>query len=293
MTKQTCSCLLHLAALMLFGLLAGCLPAAETVDGVLHGDLTWSDRVYVDGDVILAPDAHLTITPGTEVIFLPVAATDGSLIEHPHFAGSELIVQGLLTAEGSAEAPIIFRALDPQAPAGSWGAINIEGSRQSIFKFCVFRQADSAIHSRDSATVYIEESLFEQNLVGVRFNTSEILVENNLLRNNDVGIRFHFGAPVICNNRFEAGRVNLFITSHPTEYHIENNVFGPVSEYQVVLGENVPEDVALSRNYWGGIDAEAVIANSFDGHRLSYLGKLQVAPILGVTPRLAGPTWNP
>ena len=74
---------------------------------------------------------------------------------------------------GTAENPIFFEAVDSSATAGFWGAINLVGSPEAIFEYCVFRQADSAVHSWDSQ-VYIEQSLFEDNLVGIRFNASEI-----------------------------------------------------------------------------------------------------------------------
>ena len=95
------------------------------------------------------------------------------------------------------------------------------------------------MHSRDSQ-VYIEQSLFENNLVGIRFHDSSILIEHNLLRHNQAAIRFHFGDPVICENEFLGNAVNLFITSHPRDYRIENNSFGAASDYQVVLRRRGP-----------------------------------------------------
>jgi len=269
----------------------GCQHPSAHIEGVLHGELVWTGQIHLAGDVILAPDCRLTIRPGTEVVFLPPGEAPGGLVEHPHFPGSELIVQGELFAVGTAEQPILFRAAQATAPAGSWGAVNLEGSRESLFRYCVFTQADSAIHSRDSR-VTIEECRFEGNLVGIRFHSSEILIEHNSLVANDVGIRFHFGAPVICENRFTDNRVNLFITSHPSDYRIENNHFDPAADYQVILGEEVPEDVNLGRNYWRETDLRKIETTLFDGRREPYLGRVQVEPLLPVPPQQVGPTWN-
>lgn len=270
--------------------LVACLQVPSRIEGVLHGEQVWSGVVQIAGDVILAPDSRVTVRPGTEIVFLPPDVLRGSLVEHPHFPGSELIVQGVFLAQGTPEAPIVFRAADPQGTAGSWGAVNIEGSPNAIFEYCLFRQADSAVHSRE-ARVHIEQCLFEDNLVGIRFHSSEILIENNLLRNNDVGIRFHFGAPVICNNRFTGNRVNLFVTSDPREYRIENNSFGAPAEYQVVLGENVPEDVTMTRNYWDVPDLAALLQRLYDGRRSDYLGRVLVDPVLPNPPKQAGTAW--
>lgn len=282
---------------MLFGvfflLLAGCLAGRQpVVRGVLHGELVWQGDVFVAGDVILADDVKLTILPGTRVRFMPPDAGPGGLVEHPHFPGSELIIQGQVHAVGTPSEPIIFEASDPAAPVGAWGAINLEGSREAVFEYCIFRQADSAVHSRDSR-VYIEQSVFEDNLVGIRFHDSEILIEHNLLRNNQTGIRFHFGSPVICKNEFYGNDVNLFITSQPRDYHIENNTFGTPARYHVVFGEEVQEDVLLPRNFWERSEAFSPIDFFYDGQRSSYLGQVLVDPPRTAPSSQTGLSWNP
>ena len=273
-------------------LLGGCrtVPRSAAVTGVLSGELVWAGEVYLAGDVILAPEARLTIRPGTTVYFLPPSGAPGGLTEHPHFPGSELIVQGQLSAVGTADAPIRFVAADQQAPAGSWGALNFEAGAEGAFAYCLFRQADSAIHSRDSR-VAIEESLFEENLVGIRFHSSDMRIEHNLLRNNKIAIRFHFGAPEVRHNRFASNRVNLFITAHPRDYLFANNQFGTPFEYQVVLGEEVPEDVNLAGNAWDGVAPEVLTERLFDGRSVPYLGTVQVEPLLATPPDGAGTAW--
>lgn len=272
----------------------GCLrsPLAPViVAGDLRGDLSWEGEVFIGGDVTLTADARLTIRPGTVVRFLAPDGYPGGESDHPHFPGSELNVAGVLTAVGIPDAPIVFAAANGKAPAGSWGAVNFAEGSQGTFRYCVFRQADSAIHSRE-ATVEVTESLFENNHVGIRFHTSRMRVEHNLLRGNGTGIRFHFGAPVIRWNRFADNRINLFITSHPSDYLIENNRFGLPLEYQVVLGEEVPEDVQLPNNLWDDMAADAELERIFDGRRAPYLGRVRVEPFLTVSPTAVGPSWT-
>ena len=274
-------------------LMAGCLAGrVQTVRGVLHGELVWQGEILVAEDVVLEEDVTLTILPGTRVRFLPAEPDGGGWTEHPHFPGNELIIKGQVQAIGTAKAPIIFEAFDPAAAAGFWGAINLVGSAEAIFEYCIFRQADSALHSWNSQ-VYVEQSLFENNLVGVRFNDSAILVENNLLRNNQTAVRFHFGSPVICENEFTDNAVNLFVTSHPRDYHIENNTFGTPLEYHVVFGEEVPEDVSLLRNYWVAENPDSLVDSFYDGRRSSYLGKVLFEPFRNTPSSQAGLSWNP
>lgn len=274
-------------------MLAGCLPERKPiVRGVLHGELTWQGEVLVAGDVILEEDVKLTILPGTRVRFMPPEAGTDGFVDHPHFPGSELIIKGRISAIGTPSEPILFEAVEPDAAAGSWGAINLFGSQEAVFEYCLFRQADSAIHSWDSQ-VYIEQSVFENNLVAVRFNDSEILIENNLLRNNHTGIRFHFGSPVICENEFLDNDVNLFVTSHPRDYRIENNSFGTPAEYHVVFGEEVPEDVVLSRNFWAHAKSSAEGDSFYDGSRSPYLGRVIIEPQRTTPSSQAGLSWTP
>lgn len=286
-------CLTRWLLLGCVGLLcAGCAKPMAPLQGVLQGTQHWRGTVYLQGDVVLPAETSLIIAPGTEVVFLPAPAELDLLRNHPNFPGSELIVRGKLIAEGTAERPITFRHLDPQAPAGSWGAVNIEGSPEVSFRHCRFRQADSAVHSRD-ARVTVEESVFENNLVGIRFNNTEILIERNLLQHNGAAIRFHLGAPVICQNLIRDNDVGLFLTSHPLGYHIEANNLINQRRYQVVLGEEVPDDVVMPRNYWGGTELEAIQQSLFDGQRSSYLGRVLVLPLAQQPIANAGPSWMP
>jgi hypothetical protein len=271
----------------------GCLhrqSAPAVVVGELHGEMTWAGEVFIGGDVTLAADARLTIRPGTVVRFLGPVGFAGGESEHPHFPGSELNIYGVLEAMGTPAQPIAFAAADDDAPAGSWGAVNFAEGSRGVLRYCVFRQADSAVHSRE-ATVEVTESRFENNLVGIRFHTSNMRIERNLLHGNDTGIRFHFGAPVVNRNRFEENRVNLFITAHPRDYRFEDNRFGRPLEYHVVLGEEVPEDVRLSNNDWDGAAVDDVTARIFDGRRSPYLGTVGIEPLRVVPAAEAGPSW--
>ncbi len=282
-----------LIALFFLGtLLAGCLhpPGPLTVHGELYGDQTWQGEVLIAGDVTLPAGTTLTILPGTVVRFLPPGDAPANRGDHPYFPGSELNILGTLLAEGKPAAPIVFAAVNEADPPGSWGAVNFAEDSRGVLRYCIFRQADSAIHSRQ-ARVEVSKSLFERNLVGIRFHSSVIRVTDNLLRDNDTGIRFHYGLPTVSSNRFESNRVNLFITAHPYKYLFENNSFGLPREYQVVLGEEVPEDVQLGGNDWEATQADAVIERIFDGHRSPHLGKVTIEPLADIPLETVGPTW--
>ena len=266
----------------------GC-STTRIVRSDLSGAHVWSGQVQIHGDIVLNEESQLRILPGTEVLFYPAKDND-FFTEHPHFPGSELIVRGRIIAEGLADKPIIFRYFNPSAPAGSWGGINIMESFDSSFEYTHFQQADSAIHSQDSR-LYIEQSIFENNKVAIRFHTSQILIENNLVRNNGTGIRFHFGQPVICKNDIVNNGKGVFITSHPRNYLIENNTI-MANDRNVVLGEEVPEDVHLPRNFWGSVDQESISSSFFDGQLEPYLGNVLTKPLRSEPDPSSGVNWN-
>jgi len=266
--------------------------SSSPVTGTVSGDLRWHGTVFVGGDVVIDEAARLIIEPGTEVIFLPPAPGQDLFTERPNFPGSELIIQGALVAEGTVEEPITFRFVDPAAPAGSWGGINLRESPETRFRYVRITQANSAIHSHKSKAV-IEESRIENNLFGLRFNATEFLIRNNLLRDNGTAIRFHFGAPVIRNNVITDNDKGIFITSYPSDYRIEENNIVDNRRYAVVLGEEVPDDVRMAGNYWGTDNPETIAAALFDGRKDDYLGKVLYGPFAEGPFSSAGASWAP
>ena len=253
------------------------LDKSHPVTGVISGDARWQGTVYIGGDLVIEKQARLVIAPGTDVVFLPPAPGQDLFTERPNFPGSELIVQGVLLAEGTAAKPISFRYVDPGAPAGSWGGINLRESPEARFRNVRITQANSAIHSHHSKAS-IEASRVEDNLFGLRFNTTEFLIQNNLLRGNGTAIRFHFGAPVIRGNVITDNERGFFITSYPRDYLIEGNNIVGNRGHAVVLGEEVPDDVRMAGNYWGTDNPETIAAALFDGRKDDYLGKVLFDP---------------
>ncbi|MBE0501563.1 MAG: right-handed parallel beta-helix repeat-containing protein, partial [Desulfuromonadales bacterium] len=233
------SLLVRIFSVGLILILCACLPLQKPQTDFQPAMIVWSGTVEIDGDTIFAPATELIILPGTEVVFLPADPARDTLQRHPNFIGYELIIQGRVTAVGTADRPIIFRSSDLASGAGSWGGINLVESPDARFEFCQFMQADSAVHGQKSK-ITVENSLFARNRVGVRFYDSEILIENNLFHNNQTAIRFHFGAPVICLNIIRNNEQGLFVTSYPRDYLIENNTFEQNRYGNVILGEEVP-----------------------------------------------------
>ncbi len=267
---------------------AACTPVRSYRAEVLQGDVVWQGRVDIAGDLVLAADSRLTILPGTEVVFHPPAPADDRWRDHPNFAGSELIVRGRIIARGTARAPIRFRPATRSVAPGDWGGINVSDSPEAVFVYCRFEGADSALHAQNS-TLRVEQSVFWRNRVAVRFHSSAIRIEHNRFERNGSAIRFHFGAPVIRRNEFVDNERSIFITAHPRQVRIEENNFASATDYHLVLGEEVPENVPAARNWWGGTDLERIGELLFDRRRDPYLGRIEIQPLLSAPVEGAGP----
>lgn len=264
---------------------SGCSASFSRSSRLLTGISHWQGVVRLTGDVVVDQDAELIIEPGTQVVFAPPLANQDQYREHPYFVGSELIVRGRLSALGTRQQPIIFRAENPDAAAGSWGSVNIEDSRASRFDYCIFQQADSAVHARQSQ-VEIRHSVFRRNRVGVRFHDTELRVEQNLFEENDTAIRFHLGSPLIRHNLIRNNLKGLFISAEPRNYQIDQNAFIDNRPYQVSLGEGVRESVNLARNFWSEAAGESLERLFFDGRIDEWLGRVDYLPVLEIQPTL-------
>jgi len=120
------------------------------VEGVVKHDTAWSGSVLVEGDVLVPQGVTLTVSPGTTVIFMP---SDSTKIE-PMFLSmqTELLVRGVLKAEGSKEDPIRMspapEALSGKKPErGDWGGVIFDGpaSSASVLSHVEISKADTAV----------------------------------------------------------------------------------------------------------------------------------------------------
>lgn len=124
----------------------GIRASSITVSGAVGGN--WStDTVNVAGDLIVNADTVLTIAAGTKVIFLG------------HY---EIWVRGVIRAEGTEEAPILFTVSDTTgfsdtlSTAGGWHGFLYNQSPwpvdTSVFVFCYFDHGKAV--SQDTTGVY-------------------------------------------------------------------------------------------------------------------------------------------
>lgn len=117
---------------------------AETVydGGVLTEDTIWRGAVFVNGSVVVAPQATLRIEPGTVVQF---AITDLEPLPN-------LIIQGRIEAVGTSDRPVILTANRLKKPLVFWGGIVLLATdKRNLFEQCHIEHAVTGIDLRYSS----------------------------------------------------------------------------------------------------------------------------------------------
>ena len=211
----------------------------------------WNDRVYVSGDLTIAPGKTLTIEPGTIVYFAAEDDNDSGI--DPSRVALE--VQGTLIAEGTAENPIIFKSFSDEPFPGDWFGIYFSNENASgTLSHCKVQdarygvQSKTTIHISDceitnclTAGVYMWDTLSTGDVVnnsstierckihcnydgaGMRIwdCPDTVHVASDTMTNNDVGIWVSNARPRITNS-IMSGNISqgLWVTSYqyPTPY---------------------------------------------------------------------------
>ncbi len=129
-------------------------------DQILSEDTAWHGEVVIEGGLTVAPQATLTIDPGTVIRFqgagtLPV-----------------LVIQGRIQANGSEEKPVLFTSSYEEPLAGDWQGIVILASEKKNLITC--SRVEGAETGLDSlfSTITVKNSRFEKCRTGVRVQDS-------------------------------------------------------------------------------------------------------------------------
>ena len=193
--------------------------SAATTSGAMTVNETWSGTVSLVGDVTVLSNVTLTILPGTKIQCDARADNQNGGI---NTARIELIVNGVVSAVGSAAQPILFTSwplapTDPGVP-GDWYGIRLAnaaaastfsycaleygidalsvGATQPVVRQCTFRQNQNSGISA-SKPLQTTDCLFESNGYGIISASGQSLYASNcLFRANGTGLDGQGGASV-------------------------------------------------------------------------------------------------
>ncbi|TLM65677.1 MAG: hypothetical protein FDZ69_08790 [Deltaproteobacteria bacterium] len=265
-------------------LLAGCAapPAPSTAVRRYQGELltvdtVWSGQVLIDGSVKVARDTTLTITPGTEVVFVR-RDDDGD-----GFGDGTLIVEGRLLAAGTRAQPVVFRSAAPDPRPGDWLEIRVDFSREVQLRFCEIRDSAHTLHAHFTRGT-VEDCTIRGNFDGSRLGQATFTFRHNLIeRNRGKGINFRNSQVTIEQNIIRHNDAGIFLFENDRPISVRgNNLYGNIDNFRI--GDFYAGDVAIGSNWWGTADPAAANATVFDNKR---------DPAIGTVTITAAPAWIP
>jgi hypothetical protein len=255
-------------------LLTGCAATGAPLllgDAVIEGDAVWRGEVRVEGVVTVKKGGSLTILPGTRVVFARIDR-DGDGI-----GDSELLVEGALTARGTAEAPILLTSGAGRPRKGDWKYLYLDFARPSVVEHVIAEYAYSGIQVH-FGQARVLDSVFRHNVDGVRFSTVNIEVAGNRIHDNTHGLRYEERRSTarIHHNDIVDNDIGIFaVTRCEDRALIEYNNITGNRQYQVKLGLEQRGDLTLPRNWWGVADSGAIAGSFFDARFDRSLGRVR------------------
>ena len=152
-------------------------PQLSYGDVVLNEDTVWKKEVLVEGAVTVAPQATLTVEPGTVVRFRK--GKGGEPV---------LLVEGRIDATGTKESPIRFTSSFATPTAADWHGITILGSeKNNVFENCRIDGAKIGIEAL-FARVALKGVRAERSVTGMRFQDTLVTMEGGGASDCDTGM---------------------------------------------------------------------------------------------------------
>jgi hypothetical protein len=168
---------------------------------LLTEDTEWFGEVEVKGVLTIAPQATLTIAPGTIVRFLSQASKQAGL--------PVLVVQGRIVANGSADKPIIFCSNQSDVKFGKWqGIVLLASEKKNLMENCRVEGAETGLAASFSSIV-LKNSYFTNCRTGLRFQDSLFQISGGGAAKCELGLNLHDSEADIIGADFSRNRIGI------------------------------------------------------------------------------------
>ncbi|MCP4581493.1 MAG: T9SS type A sorting domain-containing protein [candidate division Zixibacteria bacterium] len=151
--------------------------------GTISSNETWgSGKVIVNGDIEVESGCTLTVDAPCTVLVAYDFDIDGS---GKVGSSTEIIIDGVLLAEGTSTDSIVFMSSKPSgAAAGDWWGIKIEGGAEASFAYCTIKHSDYGIVMYDTSQVTASHCTFEEmTYTGINNSKGELSADHCVFKN--------------------------------------------------------------------------------------------------------------
>jgi len=199
-------------------------PALVYGDQVLSEDTVWRGEVLVEGVLAVAPQATLSVEPGTVVRF--------------RRKGSQaplLMVQGRLVAAGTKETPVLFTSNYAAPAPGDWQGILLLGSeKKNQLENCRIEGAETGIDAIFSGVV-LKGVWVQLSATGMRFQDTVVTSDGGGASDCDTALRLYESEATLRNLSLTGNRQGV-VAQGSSLYLLEGNLSG--NKAGAFLGEN-------------------------------------------------------
>ena len=199
---------------------------------MLTEDSVWRGEVLVTGVVTVAPQATLTIEPGTVIRFAGVETLSSG------GTGGLLLVQGRLVAIGTKNGPILFSSRYAEPMRGDWQGIVLLGSeKKNVLEECTLEGAETGIDASFS-TLTLRNTRFVRCGTGLRLQDTVFSAGGGAVVNCEVGIALLESEAELIDGNF-SGNSQGVISDRSSLYLVggsftRNNVIGLKADHSRV-----------------------------------------------------------
>jgi len=165
-------------------------------------DVVWRGEVLIEGYLEIAPQATVTVAPGTTVRFRPTERGEEGI----------LLVRGRLQAVGSRERKITFTSDEINPSPGDWqGIVILDSGKKNLLEWCRIEAATTGVEARFS-DVTVRETDVARCRTGLALRSSAALVTGGGITDCGTGLISSLGDTDVTGARFSGNRRGIALS---------------------------------------------------------------------------------
>jgi TonB family protein len=254
----------------------------------ISGNVRWHGIKIIRGDVTVLPSARLVITPGTKILF---SANSDAQKSGNDKTKSELIVKGVLIAQGALGNKITFSSESKSPRMGDWhGIIFQKVTEQSVLDYCVIEYAYDGITIKKSK-VQVSNSEIRYNYhsgLSIEVKSNPKISSNIISENDYAGIICTLGSfPVLTDNLITSNSMGVVVlsSSQPNLGRMQRGEFYNPGRNRIMQNEEYDiynhsnKEIFAENNLWGSQRLRDVALNVFDNRDDGKYGVIDYNPL--------------